>query len=127
MILADTSVWIEFLRRNTGIFPIMRELLDSGDILATEFIFGELLQGTRSKKETKVILDFWKYLPKANEQGIWLDAGEYSAKNSLPAKGIGLIDSAIVCFARKYGAKIWSLDRKLNRFLTRDEIYLPST
>jgi predicted nucleic acid-binding protein len=123
MILADTSVWVEFLRSNKSIFPVLRELLEGGEILAMECVFGELLQGVKTTREKEVILDYWKYIPNEDENGIWLEAGKYSCENRLVDKGIGLIDSAIVCFARKYNAQVWSLDKKLMSILKNDEVF----
>ena len=123
MILADTSVWVEFLRVNKNIYPIFKELIEQGEILAMECVFGELLQGAKTTRERNIILEYRKYLPKENEQGVWIDAGEFSIKNSLIEKGIGLIDCAIICFARKNKAKIWSFDKKLLRVLADDEIF----
>lgn len=122
MIVADTSVWVEFLKANKKIFPAFSELLESGDILGMECIFGELFQGARAR-ERAIITDYWKYIPKEDEGGVWLQAGIYSGENKLIDKGVGLIDSAIICFARKYRAKIWSLDKGIKGLLRRDEIF----
>ena len=43
MILADTSVWVDHLRRAN---PVMIELLTANDILAHPFVIGELACGT---------------------------------------------------------------------------------
>jgi predicted nucleic acid-binding protein len=123
MILADTSVWVEFLNANEPVFRVLRELIEVGNVIAMEFIFGELLQGARTKREKTVIRDYWEYMPKEDEKGIWLEAGNYSAENRLIDKGIGLIDSAIICFSRKHNTKVWSLDKKLMSMLKNDEIF----
>jgi predicted nucleic acid-binding protein len=126
MILADTSVWVEFLKTKKPVFPVLRELIERGNLIAMECIFGELLQGARTKREKNVIQDYWKYIPKRDENGIWIEAGSFSAENSLINKGIGLIDSAIICFARKHNTKVWSLDKKLISILKNDEIFTVS-
>ena len=83
MIILDTSIWIEHLKNNQNLFPKISALLENGEILAVEYIFGELLQGVKNKFEKDVILNFWTHLPKEQYQNIIIEAGEYSAKNKL--------------------------------------------
>ena len=120
-IIADTSIWIEFLKNNLKFFSWMQALLEKNLIIAIECIFGELLQETISKRERAVILSYWGCLPKINESGLWIDAGIYSNKNQLISKGIGLIDSAIIVSAMNNNLLIWTLDKKINN--TIDNIY----
>ena len=51
MIIVDTSIWIEFFKGNTKVFEELKELLEKGNVLGVEWIFGELLQGARDKRE----------------------------------------------------------------------------
>jgi predicted nucleic acid-binding protein len=121
MIVIDTSVWIEFLKQNPLYVPTITVLLENREVLAVEFIFGELLQGVKNKREKRIITDYWKSLPKCSQENVWIEAGNYSSENKLFSKGIGLIDCAIIVSARKHQAKIWSLDKKLNNILEEDE------
>jgi predicted nucleic acid-binding protein len=123
MILADTSVWVEFLKARQPVFPAFRELIETGEVLGMECIFGELLQGARTKWEKDIIIGYWHYIPQKDESGIWIEAGRYSAENKLIDKGVGLIDSAIICFARKHRSKIWSLDKVIKGLLKEHEIF----
>lgn len=124
MIVIDTSVWIEYLKQNPLFVPKISGLLENREILAVEFIFAELLQGAKDKRERKIIIDYWKSLPKCSQENVWIDAGTYSSENKLFSKGIGLIDSAIIVSARNYHAKIWSLDKKLNNLLEEEEKFV---
>ncbi|MGH2575561.1 MAG: PIN domain-containing protein [Ignavibacteria bacterium] len=123
MILADTSIWVEFLKGNENTYSVLKGLLENREVLVMECIFGELLQGAKIKREKEIILDYWRYMSKEDEKEIWIDAGKYSSENSLIEKGIGLIDSAIISFARRHSAKIWSLDKKLKSVLNKNEIF----
>jgi predicted nucleic acid-binding protein len=76
MIILDTSVWIEHLKNNQNFFPKISKLLESGEILAVECIFGELLQGVKDKFEKDIILNFWAHLPKEHYENIIIEAGE---------------------------------------------------
>ncbi len=123
MILADTSIWIEFLKKNKKVFAMMQEKLEKRKILAVECIFGELLQGAKNKREQRIITSYWEYLPKIDESGIWIQAGIYSGEKRLNSKGIGLIDAAILLVARKTDSTIWTLDKKLQNILRPGERY----
>ena len=121
MIIPDTSIWIEFLKGNKFFFPRLKELLEKNKVLAIECIFGELLQGTRSKREQRIVETYWKNLPQCSYGDVWIEAGKLSSDNRLYSKGIGIIDCVIILSGRKSGAKIWSLDKKLNSLLKKDE------
>jgi predicted nucleic acid-binding protein len=123
MIILDTSVWIEHLRNNPVFFPEICKLLENGEILAVECIFGELLQGVKNKSEREIILNFWTYLPKKNYENIIIEAGEYSAKNKLLDHGIGLLDAIILLYGRKSNSKIWTLDKKFLRIIPEELRY----
>jgi len=124
MIILDTSVWIEFLRARPDYFGEVKMLLDGRMIIGLECIFGELLQGTRNPRERDIVESYWRDLPKMDEAGIWLEAGRISSEGRLHARGVGLIDCAILAAARKSGAKIWTLDRKLAEILSGNEKYI---
>jgi predicted nucleic acid-binding protein len=123
MLILDTSVWIEFLKNNQTYFPTIRNLLESREILAVEVIFGELLQGTKNRKEKEIILDYWTYLPKEKYENIVVEAGIYSAENKLLASGVGLIDIIILMHALKSDSKIWTLDNKFLRIIPEKNKY----
>ena len=123
MIILDTSVWIEFLKNNPEYFSKVNYLLENRQVLAIECIFGELLQGAKNKREIEIISLYWENLPKAKTVNGWIQAGIYSSVNKLTSKGVGLIDSYIITSARKNNARIWSLDKKLNSLLKKEELF----
>ena len=123
MIILDTSVWIEFLRNNPAFFPEVSKLLEEGEILAVDCIFGELLQGVKNKSEREIILNFWTYLSREHYENIIIQAGEYSSKNKLLDHGVGLIDAVILLYGIKRNAKIWTLDKKLMKVIPEDLRY----
>jgi len=123
MLILDTSVWVEHLKNNQNYFPKICKYLETGEILAVECVFGELLQGVKSKKEKEIILGFWKHLPKINYENIIIDAGEYSANNHLFDHGVGLIDSIILMYGIKSNSKIWTLDNKFLKVIPEELKY----
>lgn len=123
MIVVDTSIWIEFFKRNEPVFTILRELIETGNILGHEAVFGELLQGCLNSKELNFILKYWELLKTKEYSNIFIDAGILSFENKHIHKGIGLIDSVVITLARKYEYKVWTLDQKLLKTLKKHEIF----
>ncbi|GHU32354.1 hypothetical protein FACS1894172_08840 [Spirochaetia bacterium] len=123
MIILDISVWIEFLRKNEKYFDSISQMLIKMDVMAVEVVFGELLQGVKNKREEEVVLDYWKHLPKIdNDTEIIISAGIYSHKNKLD-KRIGLIDSIILMHGIKTISKIWTLDTNFLKVIPSELIY----
>ncbi|MGK5085187.1 PIN domain-containing protein [Bdellovibrionota bacterium FG-1] len=125
MMIADTSIWIEFLK-GVGDYPsILGPMIEEHRVFTVECVFGELLQGVRSNKEADIVLEYWKNLPKVQEEGIWLSAGKLSSEGRLHSKGVGLIDLAILSAARKNKLKVWTLDKNLKKILSSNECFEP--
>jgi len=116
MVLVDTSVWIEFFRqKNAMIDKILGELLEAGDGVALSAVFGELLQGAKNERETKVILEFWQSLPKVEESALFIEAGKISHDLQFVSKGVGLVDSYILAACQRSKLFLWTLDKKLSK------------
>jgi predicted nucleic acid-binding protein len=122
-VLVDTSVWIEFLRRNERYFFTVKGLLENRNVVALECVFGELLQGAKNQRESDVIISYWNNLPKITIDNLLIESGKYSSEHKLISKGIGLIDCAIIVSAKRLKAKIWSFDRKLLSILRSEDIF----
>jgi len=125
MILADTSIWIEFLRAREPAFSGMASLLEQQIVLGVQCVFGELLQGARTAVERRTIVAYWENVPKIDERELWIEAGRYSGENSLLSRGVGLIDAAIMVAGRRSGARIWTLDERFARVLGKRQSYVP--
>ena len=111
--ILDTSYWIEFFKVKQPLFSTVQNLLEDQNVIALSFVFGELMQGCKFKKEMKIIFQYWESLPKINETNVWIDAGNYSFKHSLINKGVGIIDAAILVTSLQSNAQILTLDKKL--------------
>lgn len=116
MIIADTSVWISFMRKDDpDLLDILKKYLSKGHVIAVSAIFGELLQGAKSNRESSVIDLIWESLPKVNEDNLFITAGELSNKHKLFSKGVGLIDSYILASCLDNNLALWTLDKKLQK------------
>ena len=123
MILADTTIWVEFLKGHQPYLEQMGQLLEERQILAVEPVFGELLQGAKDDRERRVLTGYWENLPKMPVRDAWIKAGDASSRNKWLDQGIGLIDAVLIVCARECKAKIWTLDKKLKGVLNKTEIF----
>jgi predicted nucleic acid-binding protein len=109
MILADTSIWIDHLRRSD---LRLARFLDRGDVVMHPFIIGELALGYVPR--IAEMLDDLRRLPKA----IVADADEvlrFIAHRKLSGSGIGYVDAhllAAAALARE--TFLWTRDKRLH-------------
>ena len=123
MVVVDTSVWIEYLRKKQEYVVFFETSLPKRILIATSFVFGELLQGCRKSSDADQILELYQNLPHLNESDVWLEAGAISQKEKWFSAGVGLIDAALIVVARRANVKVWSLDKKLKSVLKSSEIF----
>ena len=109
MILVDTSVWVEHLRR--GSHKLEALLLES-EVMCHDFVIGELACG--SLKNRSEILGLLKSLPK----GILADNQEVQNlvdARRLYGRGLGWVDVHLIASALLSGVKLWTLDKRLSQ------------
>ena len=73
MVIVDTSVWIVFFNRQASQEKFEVDgLLDKDEAMVVGPILTELIQGTRSEKELKIIKDALSVLPYVDmTKGTW--------------------------------------------------------
>ena len=110
MILADTSIWIDFLRgRNSE----MRSLLQSEKIVMHPFVAAEVALGSiQDRRETLAIMDMLRQVKVAN----LTEVRRMIEAQSLYSKGVGLTDAHLVasCLIGP-GTELWTRDIRLKR------------
>ena len=116
MILADTSIWIDFLKKSDpDIVDILKKYIKTNEICAVSAVFGELLQGVKNRREQNLLNILWESLPKIDEEDLFIRAGELSNKYKLYAKGVGLIDCYLLAACADNDLALWTLDKKLQK------------
>jgi predicted nucleic acid-binding protein len=107
MILADTSIWIDHLRKgNSAVSEFLREV----QILMHPFIIGELACG--NLKNRKEVLQLLMELPEA-VVGQHDEVMQLVNSHKLMGQGIGWIDAHLLTSSLLSGAPLWTADRKL--------------
>lgn len=108
MILVDTSVWVEHLRRGDA---RLADLLTQGLVVAHPFIVGEIACGSLAKRS--LVLELLQDLPSvvvADHE----EALGFIERHRLHGKGIGYIDVHLLAsVALTVGSRMWTRDRRL--------------
>jgi len=115
MIIADTSVWIDYLKGDEEITIMMRPYISKNQIIAISAVFGELFQGVKNKRERQILNGFWEHLPKVDEKHLFIKAGQISNEHKLYSEGVGLIDCYLLAAAVQYDLALWTKDKKLRQ------------
>lgn len=108
MILVDTSVWVDHLRRGD---THLAALLENSAVLVHPFIIGEIACGSLADRAT--VLELLQDLPMA----AMAEAGEvlvFIDRHQLHGKGIGYVDAHLLAaVALNHGARLWTRDKRL--------------
>ena len=124
MVLVDTTIWVEFMKANPTFVKDMESLLEGMKVIAIEPVFAELLFGARNEKEKRIILSYWKVLPKIPfTEGSLIDSAGFGNKRNYHNLGVGLIDSVLIRATIENHFKIWTLDRKILNALEKQFFY----
>lgn len=109
MILVDTSVWVQHLRRGNS---RLRSLLHDGEVLCHPFVIGELACGNLRNREQ--ILNLLDQLPQAavaeHDEVLHLVETE-----RLYGRGLGWVDVHLLASARIARSGLLTLDGPLRR------------
>ena len=107
MILVDTSVLIDHLRR-----PNVRlaTLLEEGEVLWHPFVLAELILGNlRPDSEVPLLLlDLPTAVVAEHDEAL-----AFVRRHELAGSGIGWVDVHLLCAAALSRARLWSVDRRL--------------
>ena len=107
MILVDTSVWIDHLRRGE---PQLVILLNQSQVLMDPLVIGELACG--QLKARSQILELLHGLPPAT-QATHADVLHFIERHALHGRGIGYVDVHLCASAKLSGAQLWTRDKRL--------------
>lgn len=107
MILVDTSIWVDHLRRGE---PNLDTLLNRNEVLVHPLVIGELACG--NLKDRKTVLDLFRPMPAASEAG-HDEVLFMIERHQLMGRGIGYVDAHLVAAALIDGAGLWTRDRRL--------------
>ena len=113
MILVDTSVWVDYLRKGDA---RLKALLGAGQVLVHSFVLGELALGNLHQRDA--ILQSLQDLPQAVSAGDGEVLGIIE-QNALFGLGIGYVDAQLLASARLSAALLWTHDKRLHEAASR--------
>jgi predicted nucleic acid-binding protein len=107
VILVDTSVWVEHLRRG---LPRLAMLLQEGKVLIHPWVIGELACGNlRNRADVLELLQGLPAAVVASDQEVLL----LIEQDQLMGLGIGYVDAHLLASAKLSHTKLWTQDRRL--------------
>lgn len=108
MILVDTSVWVDHLRRHD---PLLVALLEKREVLVHPWVTGELALGNMRKRDET--LHLLGTMPRASIVGHDEVLG-FISDAKVYGLGIGLVDAQFLASVRAAsGTLLWTRDRRL--------------
>ena len=112
MILADTSVWIDYFRKD---LPELGERLRRGDVVMHPFVVGELACGNFSnREETLELLEQLRSVTVAEHDEVIT----FIRTHKLYGRGVGYVDVHLLTAAAIERCHLWTLDRRLDTVAT---------
>lgn len=108
MILVDTSVWIDHLRRGN---KRLAQLLADGAVVVHPYIIGELACGHLPRRAET--LDLLRLLPHIDVVA-YDEVLFYVETHRLFGAGLGYIDAHLLAATELADATVWTLDRRFH-------------
>ena len=107
MILVDTSVWVEHLRRG---LPRLATLLQEGKVLIHPWVIGELAcSNLRNRSQVLELLQGLPVAIVASDTEVLL----LIEREQLMGRGIGYVDAHLLASARLSYCRLWTQERRL--------------
>jgi hypothetical protein len=121
LILVDTSVWVDHLRRGDA---YLADLLERNAVVMHPFVAGEIACGTLADRA--LTLELLQQLPMAAVAEFDEVLG-YIERHHLYGKGIGYVDVHLLASAAIGGIRLWTRDRRLRTVARELGCALPET
>ena len=109
-VLVDTSVWIRFLANRAPYVATLDELLRREDVVAHEFVYGELLTGDPGGRQ-RLLHSYGEIevAPRLDHA----DVVTFVRERKLHGRGIGWIDAHLLASALVGRCRLWTADAPL--------------
>ncbi len=116
IVLPDTSIWVEYLRRGrTGTAWGLDELLEGGEVIVCGPVVVELLAGAGPPQRAQL----WQLLSALRwaeiARGQWRRVGEVAAALRIQGASVALTDIEIAVAAAEVRAALWTTDSDFDR------------
>lgn len=111
-LLPDTCAWIEFFKgRPTPMAQALEHALLQGEVASCGVILYELIQGIRSSKEEKLVLNALQAVTHLEMSAeLWIKAGRLSAELRKNGHTLPLSDLVIATLALEHKLSVLTID-----------------
>ncbi|TRZ91164.1 MAG: type II toxin-antitoxin system VapC family toxin [Rhodocyclaceae bacterium] len=106
-ILADTSVWVDYLRNKRS--PIL-DRLSLGDVVTHDYVIGEIVLGGISQAKLSMFNQMRRCRCASHDEVMHL-----IAERNLAGRGLGYVDSHLLAAALIGRLQLWTLDTALQQ------------
>ncbi len=108
MLLVDTSVWVDHLRRGDEALTLA---LQAGLVWTHSFVVGELACGNlRSRAEVLGLLQALAPMPVSTDKEVLF----FIDQHRLMGRGIGYVDVHLLASVQLGGGRLWTRDKRLH-------------
>ena len=113
-VLIDTPIWLDYFRKEEGIFREVNDLMDAGRVCCSDLGAAELLLTAQNRQEMKVFQDFTRIFPILKEpNGAWVQAAKLAFKWRQKGRECSLRDCYIVLLAKANGALLYTTNKEI--------------
>lgn len=127
-VVADSSAWIEFLRATGSPAHLrVRELMRTGDLVVTDPVLMELLDGSRTPAEWRQLRRLLSRFRFASVEspGDWIDAAALSRRIRLAGRTVsGSIDCLLATVAIRIDVPILTADKDFDVIAQHSDLQL---
>lgn len=117
MVIADSSVWIEYFR--SGVSPVqgvLRNLLEQDEVAMTGVILSEVLGGVRSDREYRLLAGLMGRLPYIEAtRETWMNCGNTVRQLRTEGITVHIADVLIAALAIEGGHEVYTKDSDFDR------------
>ena len=106
-VLADTSVWVDYLRHKNA--PILAPL-NQGDVVMHDYVVGEMALGGLSQAKLAMFSRMRRCHCASHDEVMHL-----IAERNLVGRGLGYVDSHLLAAALIDRLQLWTLERALQQ------------
>lgn len=111
IILVDSSIFIDWLRKRSDFHQRLVGWLKAGRLIGCGVVRAEVLRGIVNRKQRDRIAEFFRLVPEIpTDESLWMDVSETAWTLDRRGRVLPLSDLVIGCCARRAGATVVSTD-----------------
>ena len=117
MVIADSSVWIEYFRPGESpVQGVLQRLLEQGEVAVTGVVLAEVLRGVRSEREYGLLVGLMGGLPyvEATKES-WVRCGDITRQLRENGVTVHLADALIAALSIESGHEVYTKDSDFER------------